>query len=103
MGADGGRPARHFDDRGINGGPRKPGYTPGSVRVTDPHGHRRTFAEYLDRHGPTWGDRLAVACGLSPDRFWTAICCKWFSTEVGGWGLTERGRREAFSPAAGRT
>lgn len=64
--------------------------------MTDPIPERRRIAVYLAEFGPTHGDRLAAALGLTLDTFWPLIYCNWFDIMTGGWGLTACGRREAF-------
>jgi hypothetical protein len=64
--------------------------------MTDPSGDRRRIADYLVTHGPTHGDRLAENLGMTLGRFWPLINCAWFDIVTGGWGLTERGKQEAF-------
>lgn len=67
--------------------------------MTDPTGDRRRIADYIVAHGPMHGDRLAEKLGLTLGRFWPLINCAWFDIVTGGWGLTERGRQEAFGAA----
>lgn len=57
---------------------------------------RKRIAGYLAANGPTHGDRLADRLGMTLDRFWPLINCPWFDIMTGGWGLTEKGRSEAF-------
>lgn len=64
--------------------------------MADTNGDRRRIADYLAEHGPTHGDRLAERLGMSAGRFWPLINCGWFDIVTGGWGLTERGRREGL-------
>lgn len=75
---------------------------PGNRRVRDKAGGRRRIAGYLAGHGPTWGDAIAAALGMTLDEFWPLINCPWFRMVVGGYGLSARGRAEALggeSPA----
>ena len=64
-----------------------------------PTADRRLVARTIAARGPLWGDALAAACGLSPARFWRAVCgCHWFALEGPGWHLTARGRSEGLGP-----
>jgi hypothetical protein len=62
---------------------------------------RRRIARHLAAHGPTWGEPLARALGLTLEDFWEAIDCGWFTNVVGGWDLTEQGRREGLGDPPG--
>jgi hypothetical protein len=62
---------------------------------------RRQLAAYLRGHGPTHGDKLAVALGVSLEEFWVLIDHGWFDIVKGGWGLSARGEREWAGPAGG--
>jgi hypothetical protein len=76
----------------------------GPVRRTTCRGYataERRIAAYLAEHGPTPGERIAAALGLSPDAFWELINYSWFDVVTGGWGLTARGRAEAIGGADG--
>ena len=53
------------------------------------------IATYLRANGPTAGDDLAVAVGLTPERFWVAIQHPWFIITGKGWDLSELGQRES--------
>jgi hypothetical protein len=64
-------------------------------------GGRRRVAAYLAAHGPTPGDELAEALGLSAETFWELIDYGWFDLVTGGWGLTARGRAEGLGVKAG--
>lgn len=58
--------------------------------------HRR-IARHLAASGPTHGDRLAAALGLTEERFWVLINHPWFQLVRGGYDLTEQGRREGLA------
>lgn len=55
---------------------------------------RVLIARYLGAHGPTPGDELAAALGLTPGRFWERINSPWFEITGKGWRLTGRGQAE---------
>jgi hypothetical protein len=57
---------------------------------------RQRLARYLADRGPTHGDRLAAAIGLTEERFWVLINHPWFELVKGGYNLTEAGRREGL-------
>jgi hypothetical protein len=59
--------------------------------IPDPQ--RAAIADHLAAHGPTQGDALAVAVGLTPERFWALINHPWFDICGRGWDLTDAGRR----------
>jgi hypothetical protein len=65
--------------------------------MADPTDDHRRIARYLADHGPTHGDRLARALGLTLEEFWPLINAPWFDIARGGWDLTERGRREGLA------
>ena len=56
---------------------------------------RVKIARHLAANGPTPGDALTAAVGLTPERFWVVINHPWFEITGKGWGLTDRGRAEA--------
>ena len=68
--------------------------------MIDTTSERKRLAGYLAENGPTHGDRMAAALGLTLERFWPLVNCPWFDIVRGGWGLTERGRLEAFGAPA---
>lgn len=59
-----------------------------------PDPDRVAIARHLARTGPTPGDELAAAVGLSPERFWVLVNHPWFEITGKGWGLTDQGRTE---------
>ncbi len=61
---------------------------------------RKQIARYLTDHGPTPGDALAATLGMTLERFWPLINHPWFEISAQGWGLTDRGRREALDEPA---
>ena len=66
---------------------------------------RVALARHLDATGPTPGDELTAALGLTPERFWVLINHPWFEITGRGWRLTDlgRGRGWAALGAARRT
>jgi hypothetical protein len=62
----------------------------------EPEPDHRAIARHLAAIGPTPGDALADALGLSPERFWVLINHPWFEITGKGWGLTARGRDEGL-------
>jgi hypothetical protein len=67
-------------------------------RTKDADPDQVTIARYLGANGPTAGDELADALGMSPERFWVLINHPWFEITGKGWTLTDLGREEG--PAA---
>jgi hypothetical protein len=65
-------------------------------KVADRDPDRLAIARHLDENGPTAGDELAGAVGLSPERFWALVNCPWFEITGRGWDLTDQGRDEAI-------
>lgn len=68
-----------------------------NAKDTERNPGRVAIAKYLDESGPTAGDALAVAVGMTPERFWVAINHPWFEITGKGWGLTDRGRSEGLT------
>lgn len=58
---------------------------------------RARIARHLAERGPTPGDELAVAVGLTVEQFWTVINHPWFDLTGKGYVLTEAGRAESDS------
>ena len=46
-------------------------------------------------HGPTHGDKLAEALGMTLEEFWPLINHPWFDLARGGYDLTAEGRAAA--------
>jgi hypothetical protein len=65
------------------------------TKDTDPD--HVAIARYLAAHGPTAGDALADALGMSPERFWVLINHPWFEITGKGWRLTDLGRAEGLA------
>ena len=63
--------------------------------MTDPTVQRRRIADYLADHGPTHGDKLAEALGMTLEEFWPLINHPWFDLARGGYDLTAEGRTAA--------
>jgi hypothetical protein len=55
---------------------------------------RVAIARHLEARGPTAGDELTKALGLTPERFWVLINHPWFEITGKGWQLTDQGRDE---------
>lgn len=55
---------------------------------------RVRIARHLSEHGPTPGDALADALGLSAEQFWAVVNHPWFDVTGKGYVLTEAGKRE---------
>ena len=55
------------------------------------------LARHLVNHSPLPGDALAVATGLTIDRFWGIINHPWFDLTGKGYVLTEQGRKESVN------
>ncbi len=65
----------------------------GKAGVSDP---KRVFiARHLAEHGPTPGDALAVAVGLTVEQFWEVVNHPWFDLTGKGYVLTDQGRAES--------
>ena len=64
----------------------------GKAVLTDPK--RVLIARHLTEHGPTPGDALAAAVGMTVDQFWAVINHPWFEVTGKGYVLTEAGKRE---------
>lgn len=60
--------------------------------MADPMDERRRIAEYLADHGPTHGDKLAEALGMTLEEFWPLINHPWFDLARGGYDLTDEGQ-----------
>jgi hypothetical protein len=65
-------------------------------RGTDRDPARVAIARHLAASGPTAGDELTAALGLTPERFWVLINHPWFEITGKGWQLTDQGRAEGL-------
>jgi hypothetical protein len=69
------------------------------ARTEAPDPTRVAIARYLAAQGPTPGDDLAAAMGLTLERFWVLINHPWFEITGKGWNLSQAGRDEGLTAA----
>jgi hypothetical protein len=57
---------------------------------------RRRIVRHIGDHGPTPGNELAAALGMTVEKFWEAIDGNtgWFRITAKGWSLSRKGRAE---------